>query len=143
LATGGDGKAIHLWDIQTGECVQTLQGHAQDILSLSYHAPNHTLISTSMDQTMKVWNIETGACLQTFDDHQNWVWSSAIAPDLNLLFSCSQDETIKWWDVETGDCLGTLRSPRPYEGLKITKARGFTEAQHTTLLALGAIEEPT
>ncbi len=141
VVTGGDDNAIHVWNLQTGKCLKTLKGHSQAILSLNHRSENNTLISTSIDKTIKIWDVETGDCLQTFEGHYNWVWGSAIAPDRNLLFSGSQDETIKWWDLESEQCLGTLRSHRPYEGMKITKARGFNEAQHKTLLALGAVDE--
>jgi len=59
--------------------------------------------------------------------------------DLEIV-SASFDETIKGWDIETGKCLKTLRIPRPYEGMNITDIRGLTEAQKSTLKALGAFE---
>jgi WD40 repeat protein len=58
-----------------------------------------------------------------------------------ILFSGSFDETIKLWDIETGRCLQTLRVPRPYEGMNITQTRGLSQAEKSTLKALGAIEK--
>lgn len=141
LVTGGDDNAIHFWDLQTGDCMKTLHGHTQAVLSL-YHCPeNNTLFSTSIDQTIKIWDLETGVCLQTFEGHLSWVWGAEIVNNPQILLTCSQDQTIKWWDIKTSECLGTLRSHRPYEGMKITKARGFSEIQHKTLLELGAVDE--
>jgi WD40 repeat protein len=57
-----------------------------------------------------------------------------------VLASGSQDETIKLWDVKTGECLKTLRADRLYEGMNINDVKGLTEAQKTTLKALGAVE---
>jgi WD40 repeat protein len=58
-----------------------------------------------------------------------------------MAISGSWDETIKLWDVQTGECLKTLRSDRPYEGMNITGVTGITEAQISTLKALGATEQ--
>ena len=51
--------------------------------------------------------------------------------------------------IKTGGCLKTLRSDgaerplrdRPYENMNITGVQGFTDAEITTLKALGAVEE--
>ncbi|WP_233154013.1 hypothetical protein [Scytonema sp. HK-05] len=43
--------------------------------------------------------------------------------------------------IKTGECLKTLRSDRPYENMNITGITGLTEAEITTLKALGAVEE--
>jgi len=59
----------------------------------------------------------------------------------DLLASCGFDNTIQVWDLENGEHLRTLRRDRPYERLNITGIRGVTEAQQTTLRALGAIED--
>jgi WD40 repeat protein len=57
-----------------------------------------------------------------------------------ILATCGQDETIALWDVQTGDRIKVLRAPRPYEKLNITGIKSLTEAQKTTLKALGAVE---
>jgi WD40 repeat protein len=140
IATGGDDHHIHLWDSQTQACIQTLVGHTDQVLALSYHADLGLLISGSADATLKVWHLQTGKCLHTLAGHHSWVWSSLLAPDQKTLLSGSQDETLKAWDLATGKCLNTLRSPRPYEGMDITGARGLTESQRNTLRALGAVD---
>jgi len=57
-----------------------------------------------------------------------------------MLASGSRDGTIKFWDIQTGECLKTLRSPRPYEGMKITGVKGVNEVEKTSLKALGAVD---
>jgi len=44
------------------------------------------------------------------------------------------------WNPQSGEHLRTLRRDRPYERLNISGVKGLTEAQKTTLRALGAIE---
>src|SRR6266536_3303184 len=55
--------------------------------------------------------------------------------------SSGEDGVIKLWDLHSRRHLVTLRRDRPYERLNITGIRGVTEAQKTTLRALGAIED--
>ncbi|GAB1542501.1 NB-ARC domain-containing protein [Scytonema sp. NUACC21] len=79
LATGSHDQTVKLWDISTGQCLKTLQGHTSWISSIAF-APriysvaelftedspqSGSLISTSLDETIKVWNINTGECLKT------------------------------------------------------------------------------
>lgn len=139
LATGGDDQTVKLWDLATGECLQTLTGHTNQVLCLGFTANGQQVISSSADRSIKIWDVQTGECLTTLVDHQNWVWSLNLSPNAQTLLSSSQDETIKCWDLTTGKCQQTFRVLRPYEGMIITGVTGLTEAEATTLKALGAI----
>ena len=48
---------------------------------------------------------------------------------------------IQVWNPQSGEHLRMLRRGRPYERLNISGVKGLTEAQKTTLRALGAIED--
>ena len=50
---------IKIWDIENGICVITLVGNSQIVISIRLGRHN-TLISSSIDGTIKVWNLETG-----------------------------------------------------------------------------------
>jgi WD40 repeat protein len=140
LASGSCDDTIRLWNVATGECLKTLHEHASWIQTVAFSPDGQTLASGSCDNTIKLWNMTTGNCLKTLHGHASWIWSVAFSPDGQILASGSQDETIKLWDVQTGRCLKTLIAKRPYEGMNITDVRGLTEAQKSTLKALGAVE---
>lgn len=136
IISGGNDQQIKLWDLQTGNCLQVFQGHAAAIAALRFTPDGQQVISASFDQTIKLWDLNSGHCVQTFQGHQNVV--SSIIHD-GVLFSSSLDETIRQWDMTTGQSLKTWNTPRPYEGMNITKATGLTAAETATLKALGAI----
>ncbi|MEH1883458.1 NACHT domain-containing protein [Nostoc sp.] len=140
LATGGDEQTVKLWDIHTGSCQRVFQGHIGQIVCILFTADGSRMISSSSDRTIKIWHLATGDCLATLDNHQNWVWSLSLSHNDRILLSGSQDETINCWDLTTGECWTTLRPARPYEGTIITEVKGLTEAEMSTLKALGAVE---
>jgi len=87
------------------------------------------------------WDVGTGECLTALQGHTSQIYSIDFSLDGETLVSCSMDSTIKIWDVKTGACLKTLRSKRPYECMNITTVTGLTEAEKSTLRALGAVED--
>ena len=112
-----------------------------NILSVAF-SPNGKLLATGdVDGKTYLWQVEDWKLLFSGVGHGDWVRSVAFSPDGQTLATGSQDETIKLWDVLTGERLKTMRSPRPYEGMNITEVTGLTEAQLTTLKALGAVED--
>jgi len=140
LVSGGEDQIVRLWDSHTGECLRTLQGHAEEVTSLAFSLDGKTIASGSHDQTIRLWDNHTGECLNTLHGHTSWVLSVAFSPNGKTLASSSSDETIKLWDIETGDCLKTLKDMSLYEGMNIRGVTGLTEAQKSTLKALGAVE---
>jgi WD40 repeat protein len=90
---------------------------------------------------LRWWNVQSGEIVKRQVAHQGTVQSLRTSPDGWRLASCGDDSSIMIWDQRSAEHLLTLRRDRPYERLNITGIRGLTEAQKTTLRALGAIEE--
>ena len=144
LASCGEDQTVRLWDIDTGQCLKTLQGHTNWVRAVAF-SPNESLLaSCGEDQTVRLWDVgnpSAGYCLKILRGHANRVRWVTFAPDGSTLASSSDDGTIKLWDIHTAQCLKTFMSERPYERMNITAVRGLTEAQKTALRALGAIED--
>src|SRR6266704_6963925 len=140
VASGGVDKAIRLWEVSSGQCLNTLKGHSYRGVSVTFSPDGRTIASGSHDQTVNLWDLNSGEGLNTLQGLTHGVWSVAFSPDGKAVASGSYDGAIKLWDMKTGVCLLTLRSDRPYERMNITKVKGLTEAQIATLRSLGAIE---
>ncbi|MGB3420273.1 MAG: hypothetical protein WBA52_07530 [Dolichospermum sp.] len=109
LASGSYDKTIKLWDVKTGNLLQTLKGHSELVWSVAYSPDGQTLASGSSDRTIKLWNVKTGKLLQTLTltSPTDSVWLVAYSPDSQTLASGS-DDTIKLWNLKTGKLLQTL-----------------------------------
>ncbi len=86
-------------DPDTGECIKTLEGHFDSVLSLAV-LPDGKLVSGFLDNTIKIWDPDTGECIKTLGGHSGPVECLAVLPDGRLV-SGSGDNTIKIWDPDT------------------------------------------
>lgn len=137
---GKDGGELFIWDAKNGELMHTIDGHPTIVYTVTWGLNENMLISGDGEGTLRWWDIQREASIRIIEAHQGTIHSLRPSPDRTTLASCSDDGAIILWDLETGEQLRTLRRDRPYERLNITGIRGLTEAQKTTLHALGAIE---
>ena len=59
LVSGCGDSTIKLWNYESGQCISTLNGHSNYILSLVYIPNTKYIASSSYDDTIKIWNYET------------------------------------------------------------------------------------
>ncbi|WP_414589979.1 NB-ARC domain-containing protein [Scytonema sp. PCC 10023] len=106
LISGSDDQTIKLWDINNGQCQQTL---FTNIWTTTLICRHQMLVSGSADQIVKLWDINNGQCLRTLQGHKGWIWSVVLSPEGQTLATCGADRNIKLWNVDTGECLKTLQ----------------------------------
>jgi len=109
LASASYDCSVRLWDTDTGECLNILQGHQHILTGVDFHPSGKILASSSFDRTIKIWDVETGECLKTLEGHTKEVSCLAFRDDGQILASGSNDRTIKIWNIRTDECLKTLR----------------------------------
>ncbi len=145
LVSGGGGRGkggeLLLWDVDSGKCLRAFPDLPTLVVTVAWSPHGETLVSGSTDGTIRWWEAESGTCLYVRQSHQRTVLAVRISPNGSTLASCGADGVIQLWDLHSGEHVCTLRSDRPYERLNITGIRGLSQAQKTTLRALGAIEE--
>ena len=108
VASGSYDKTIRLWDVETGQCLNTLNGSGR-VISVAFSPNAQTLVSGSNDKAVRLWNTETGTNFQTLDGHSRWVYGVAYSPDGQTVASGSYDKTIRLWSIETGQCINILK----------------------------------
>ena len=51
----GSYREVKLWDVTSGECLQTLEGHSYLVWSVSFSPDGTKVASGSYDKTIKIW----------------------------------------------------------------------------------------
>jgi hypothetical protein len=103
--SGSRDNTLKLWEVATGKCLRTFEGHTSSVNSVSLSGDGRFALSGSRDNTLKLWEVATGQCLRTFEGHTHWVTSVSLSGDGCFALSGSEDKTLKLWflDWELGD----------------------------------------
>ncbi len=70
-------------------------------MTVNFSPDGKTLVSGSVDNTIKLWNQSTGEEIRTLKGHDNFVRGVNFSPDGKTLVSGSADKTIKLWNLGT------------------------------------------
>ncbi len=99
--SGSLDNTLKLWDVATGRCLRTFEGHTEPVSSVCLSPDGRFALSGSLDNTLKLWDVATGRCLRTFEGHTEPVSSVCLSPDGRCaLSSGSWDNTVKLWVLD-------------------------------------------
>lgn len=103
-------KTLKMWNLKTGELIDSLEVHNQGILAVTCN--QHQVITGGFDQEIKIWSINSGEkeplkTERTLTHHSGSIHDLAIASQKDILISGSYDQTIKQWDLKNGDKIGS------------------------------------
>ncbi len=107
----GSGNTIILWDAETGQQLQTLNGHVSRITSLLYSPDGKTLTSVGGHSMLNVWDVSTGKLKYTLE-HTKGIQSLAYSPDGSTLATGGHGNSIRLWDD-----VSTKTHKQPLSGL--------------------------
>jgi len=99
IATGSYDQAINLWDINSGELLDTLTGHNGPVYDLEYHPTLPILASASGDRTVKLWDVKSGQRLDTLNEPEKEQYTVCFSPDGHHLAAAGVDRRIRIWEV--------------------------------------------
>ena len=104
--------------------VQTLEGHADLVTSLTFSPQGETLVSGSHDKRLKLWDVRSGQVLRTLEGHDGAINSVAFDPQGGTLASGSGDKTVRLWEPRSGKLLHTLKGHRDWVRSVVFDTRG-------------------
>ncbi|MFL5589781.1 MAG: NB-ARC domain-containing protein [Ktedonobacteraceae bacterium] len=108
LASASWDRMVRLWDVESGRCLYTLEGHTERVHTLAWSPDGRTVASTGFDATIWLWDAEPGSARALLQGHNAPVYSLAFTPNSHRLLSGSEDGTLRVWDVARGQCVRIL-----------------------------------
>eukprot|EP00803_Ostreobium_quekettii_P003137 evm.model.scf_1157.1 EVM.evm.TU.scf_1157.1 scf_1157:13492-23046(+) len=99
---------VRVWKMETGEAVDTLEGHTDWIKALAFAGDSGTLLTASHDKTIRLWDLWTGVCNKVFTGHRGQINNLVVTPDGKRAVSVSDDNTAIVWDIENQKMLSEL-----------------------------------
>ncbi|MDF0551889.1 S-layer homology domain-containing protein [Kamptonema sp. UHCC 0994] len=112
LAASGK-QEIKLWNLETGEILNTLSGHEGNVWSVAISPDGQTLMSGSGDGSAILWDISTGEIRRNLSHTGGWINAVGFSSDNKTAISCSHNKGINLWDVTTGKLLYSLDGFNP------------------------------
>ena len=94
---------IKLWDLETKECIRTIDDHTSLIESINVLENGH-LISSSDAKSLKVWNPADGVCLKTIDMTESAYTIQVLSGNR---VACESGYQIQIWNLNDDTCIQT------------------------------------
>eukprot|EP01084_Bolivina_argentea_P163938 285120_1 len=106
MASGNDLGSIKIWKIYKGINVVTFESaHSKCITSLCFNKNNTQILSSSIDNSIKIHGLKSKKILKQFNGHKSFVNKCLYCNNDENIVSCSADGCIKIWDTKTTNCI--------------------------------------
>jgi WD40 repeat protein len=103
VASGSDDDTVKLWDVTSGECLQTLQMGCDSFRGMAFFSVVAVSSKKNDAQPVGLVDVTSGECLQTLQGHSSSVNSVSLSPELTEVATESDYERVKQWDVRRGE----------------------------------------
>jgi WD40 repeat protein len=60
-----------MWDVETGECIHTLNGHDAVVFCV-IQTKNGNYVSSGAEGVIKICDMRTNKCISTLNAHSGW-----------------------------------------------------------------------
>ncbi|KAI5868394.1 mitochondrial division protein 1 [Durotheca rogersii] len=82
---------------EPGYMIREIKTHTDMITAVDFDVPFGTMVSASLDDTVKVWDLNAGRCIGLLEGHTASV--RALQVEDNILATGSMDATVRLWDL--------------------------------------------
>jgi WD40 repeat protein len=108
MASASNDRTIKIWDLESGQCRATLEGHA-NVISVAITPDGKRILSGSFDTLVRVWDASSGRELAKLDGHLGGLWSVVALRDNARALSGGLDRTLRLWDLAASSCVKTIK----------------------------------
>ncbi|KAG0497157.1 hypothetical protein HPP92_001848 [Vanilla planifolia] len=120
IVSGGMDTHVLLWDLRTGDVVETMKGHGLQVTGLVVEG-NGDIVSSSVDSSIRRWR--KGLEIECWEAHKVAIQAVVRLPSGELVTG-SSDSTMKLWKGK--NCQQTFVG---HTGLEALQAPGATDGQ--------------
>jgi len=82
---------------EPGSMIREIQAHNDTITALDFDVPFGTMVTSALDDTVRVWDLNAGRCIGLLEGHTASVRTLQVED--NILATGSMDATIRLWDL--------------------------------------------
>ena len=86
---------------EPGSSIKEFQAHNDMITALDFDAPFGTMVTSALDDTVRVWDLNLGRCIGLLEGHQASV--RCLQVEDNLVATGSMDAAIRLWDLSKAE----------------------------------------
>lgn len=124
VVTASWDRTAALYDVETGDLIQSLTGHDEDLTHTCAHHSQKLVVTSSQDTTFRLWDFrEPIHSVSVFQGHTDTVTSALFTKKEDKLISGSDDRTVKVWDLRNmRSPLATIRSDSAVNKLDVSTA---------------------
>jgi WD40 repeat protein/serine/threonine protein kinase/DNA-directed RNA polymerase subunit RPC12/RpoP len=109
MLTGGDDRAVKLWDAQSGALAREFPAaHTTPVTRVCLFADGSRAVTCGY-KTVIVWDTADGVALKSYPDaHEGWITSASLSSAGDRILTAGWDGVAKVWDPQTGQVIGSL-----------------------------------
>ncbi|XP_021859152.2 periodic tryptophan protein 2 [Spinacia oleracea] len=128
LATGADDNKIKVWNVLSGFCFVTFPEHTNAVTALHFMANNHSLLSASLDGTVRAWDLFRYRNFRTFTTPSSRQFVSLTADQSGEVICAGTLDSFEIfvWSMKTGRLLDVLSGHEgPVHGLMFSPSNAI------------------
>ncbi|KAA6407610.1 MAG: mitochondrial division 1 [Lasallia pustulata] len=86
---------------EPGSSIKEIQAHNDMITALDFDAPFGTMVTSALDDTVRVWDLNLGRCMGLLEGHHASV--RCLQVEDNIVATGSMDASIRLWDLSQAE----------------------------------------
>lgn len=112
---------------EPGSNIRELQAHNDMVTALDFDAPFGTMVTSALDDTVRVWDLNLGRCMGLLEGHHASV--RCLQVEDNIVVTGSMDASIRLWDLSKAQYTPLENKINPDEDDEADDGLGFDNSE--------------